>query len=329
MIVKSYLAEQEKFLLDKKLLLFYGQNLGLKDDFKSKIRKTFNKSSIQNLTQDDVLKDRENFFSNLFNISLFNDQKIFIINDCTDKILELIVEIENKIQTQKIFLFSEQLEKKSKLRSLFEKSKENYCIACYIDDERNIKKIIQEQLKDYEGLSTEVINIIMDNCALDRSKLNNEIQKIRNFFIEKKIDRKKIEEILNIKVSESFDLVKDAVLSGDKVKTNKLLSDAIIETEKIIFYLAVINQRLNKLFQAKILTKDKTIEEVMNNFRPPIFWKDKPFFLKQFKKWKVDQIKSALNITYDHEVMIKSNYAVNKDILFKKFLVDICNLPNS
>ena len=70
MISKSYLAEQENFLGDKKLLLFYGQNFGLKDDFKKKISKIFNKSSIKNLDQDDVLKDQEQFFSDLFNISL-------------------------------------------------------------------------------------------------------------------------------------------------------------------------------------------------------------------------------------------------------------------
>ena len=329
MISKSYLAEQENFLGDKKLLLFYGQNFGLKDDFKRKISKIFNKSSIKNLDQDDVLKDQEQFFSELFNISLFDEQKVFIINNCTDKILELIIEIENKIQSQKIFLFSEQLDKKSKLRSLFEKSKENYCIACYNDDERNIRRIILDQLKDYMGLSTEVVNIIIDNCDLDRSKLNNELQKIKNLFIEKKIDKKKLEQILNIKVSENFDTIKDAVLLGDKVKTNKLLSDATIETEKIIFYLTILNQRLNKLFQAKLLSKTKSIEEVISSFKPPIFWKDKPFFLNQFKKWNVDQIKSALSKTYDHEIMIKSNFSINKNILFKKLLVDICNLPNS
>ncbi len=329
MIIKSAVVEKNQSLFQKTLTLFYGQNYGLKEEFKKKIKDSFLKSSIYYSSQEEILKNQNDFFLNLLNISLFNEQKVFIITHCNDKILDLLNEIENKIETQKVFLFSDQLDKRSKLRSLFEKSKKNYCVPCYDDDELSIKKIILEQLSGYKGLNSEIVNMLIDNSNFDRSKLNNELQKIKSLFIDKQINRNELEKVLNIKITDNFDIVKDAVLSGNKTKTNKLLSDAIIESEKIVYYLAIINQRLNKLFQAKLLAKKKTIEEIMRNFKPPIFWKDKPSFLNQFEKWNMHQLKSALRKTYNHEVTIKSNHIVNKEILFRKLLVDLCNLPNS
>ena len=46
MIHKSYLIEQNIRKIDKGITLFYGENLGLINDFKELIRKFSNKNSI-------------------------------------------------------------------------------------------------------------------------------------------------------------------------------------------------------------------------------------------------------------------------------------------
>ena len=61
--------------------------------------------------------------------------------------------------------------------------------------------------------------------------------------------------------------------------------------------------------------------------KPPIFWKDKPI-LKQAKKWNSNKIKNFKK-TYNLEIEIKSNLIINKNILIKKLLVDICELANA
>ena len=38
MIIKSYLAEQNIKIIKNKYILFYGENLGLKNEFKKKIK---------------------------------------------------------------------------------------------------------------------------------------------------------------------------------------------------------------------------------------------------------------------------------------------------
>lgn len=329
MISKSYLLENNIDQIDKNLILFYGENLGLKNDFKKKIKSNNKKIKIINFTQEEILKNENFFFSEILNISLFDEEKIFFINYANDKIMPIIEEIEKKAAAEKVYLFSDILEKKSKLRNFFEKK--NICIAvpCYADNEISIKKIILKNLKGFEGLSAENINLIVNNCNLDRIKLNNELEKIFSYFTNKKINNKELEKILDIRINDNFNLLKDAALNGNKIETNKLLSDTIIDADKNVFYLALINQRLNKIAEAAQLSQTTNLEDAINRIKPPIFWKDKPNFKEQVNKWNKGKIKLILKKTYDLEVKIKSDSLIEKNVLVKKLIVDMCNMANS
>jgi len=329
MIYKSYLIEQNINLLDKNLFLFYGENLGLKNEIKDKIKFQNKNAEIINLSQDDIISNIDNFVNEILNISLFDEKKIYFINQVNDKILDAIKIIEPKIDSQKFYLMSELLDKRSKIRNYFEKSNNCGVVACYIDDEISFKKIIIKRLKNYKGVTTENINLISDKCNLNRDKLKNEIGKIYTFFLEKNIDKKKLEILLDNKINNDFSLLKDEAFNGNKIETNKLLSDTIIDSEKNVLYLNIINQRLLKLNEIFKLIGQTSLEKAIDMLKPPIFWKDKPAFLKQAKKWNMNKIKKILNKTYSLELEIKSNSIVNKNILLKKLLIDICNLANA
>jgi len=329
MIYKSYLIEQNINLLDKNLFLFYGENLGLKNELKDKIKFQNKNAEIINLSQDDIISNIDNFFNEILNISLFDEKKIYFINQVNDKILDTIKIIEPKIDSQKFYLMSELLDKRSKVRNYFEKSNNCGIVACYNDNEISFKKIIIERLKNYKGVTTENINLISDKCNLNRDKLNNELDKIYTFFLEKNIDRHKLEILLDNKINNDFSLLKDEAFNGNKIETNKLLSDTIIDSEKNVLYLNIINQRLLKLNEIFKLIGQTSLEKAIDMLKPPIFWKDKPAFLKQAKKWNMNKIKKILNKTYNIELEIKSNSIVNKNILLKKLLIDICNLANA
>ena len=329
MIHKSYLFEENINSINGNIFLFYGENLGLKNDLRNKIRDLNRGALIKNLDQEEIIADENKFFSELLNKSLFEDTKIFFVNQANDKILRLIKEIEGKENSQKIFLFCELLDKRSKLRNYFEKSNTLGIVPCYADNEISLKKIIFNKLKGYTGLSYQNINIILENCGLDRSKLNNELKKITTFFQNKIIDTNKLETLLNLKVNDSFDLLKDQALIGDKTKTNKLISDTVIENEKNIFYLSIINQRLMKLLEVTEIAKDGNIEDAIGKIKPSIFWKDKATFSLQARKWDRHKLKKILDQTYKIELKIKSNSQITQSLLIKKLLVDICCLANA
>ena len=329
MIYKSYLLEQNFKTADKNLFLFYGENEGLKKEFKNLIRQNNSESEIIIFNQDEVFKNENNFYNELNNISLFEKEKIFFIDLANDKILNIIKEIEKEPTSPKIYLFSEILEKRSTLRTFFEKTNNCGICACYADNEMSIKQIILKKLRGFKGLSTQNLNLIIDNCNLDRLKLNNELDKIITCFPNNEIISEKLEELLNAKVNEDFNILKNNAFSGNKQKTNKLLSDTIIDPDKVIYYLNLINQRLKNLDQICDLSKESSLVDSINKIKPPIFWKEKPIFQQQAKVWNREKISSLLNQTYDLEIKIKSNSNMDKRILMRNLIVDICNLANA
>ena len=327
MIYKSYIIEQDIGKIQKNITLFYGENLGLINDFKLMI-KNFNKTTqIMRFNEEDLLKNNSILLREVNNKSLFEENIIIFINQSTDKILNLILDVEEIENDVKIFLFSNNLEKKSKLRNHFEKSENFFIIPCYEDNEITLKSIILNSLKDFRELSPQNVNLILDNCNLNRAKLRNELDKIKDFFLNKTLDTTKLEKLLNIKTNENFDKLKDAALIGDKKTTNKLLSDTMLEKEKNVLYLNVINQRLWKLLEIK--NYGSNIESAVDSIRPPIFWKDKANFITQARIWDKKKIKLLMKNTYDIEMRMKNNSSINVQILIKKLLVDLCELANA
>ena len=325
---KSYQIEQDIKKLKNKINLFYGENIGLKNDFKKNLKKNNSNSVIVNFNQEELINRQDSFYNEFYNDSLFEENKIFFIDQANDKILNLIQSIELKIKDQKIYIFSDTLEKKSKLRDYFEKSKELAIIACYNDNEITLKKIILEKLKDQKGMSSDNINIILNSANGDRYKLNNELNKISIFFNDKIIQTSELLKLLNNAETDSFEALKDAALNGNIKATNKLLSDTLILDERIILYLNYFNQRLMKLKDITSI-KDKPLLEVIDKMKPPIFWKDKPVVISQAKKWNPIKIKNLLKETFDFEKKLKTNNILNKKILFKKLIIDICLFANA
>ena len=328
MLIKSYLLEQNISLVKKSTLtLFYGENLGLQNDFKKKLKINYKDFKIITFHQDEIIKNNDMFFDEINNISLFGDKKVYFIEQANDKILETLDCIKSNDDELRFFIFSEQLDKKSKLRLFFEKSQINAIIPCYKDNDITIKKIIMDTLKGFENLTPQITNLITDNCNLNRIKLNNELEKITTFFQNKKLEIEKIEELLDIRTNDDFNQLKDQALLGNKEKTNILLSDTIIEEEKNLYYLNLINQRLLKIYEV-LKSNNTSIETSINNLKPPIFWKDKANFSAQTKKWNKEKIKKILNEIYKLELKLKSNSS-SKNTLFKKLIVDICAAANA
>ena len=326
MIYKSYIVEENIKSLKNNIVLIYGENLGLINDLKKKIGNEALKNQIIKVNQEDLLKNPGYLFSQIKNISLFEDQKFIFIENATDKILEPIVEIEPDVENNKIYLFGNTLEKRSKLRLHFESSSKFDVVPCYEDSEITIKKIISNNLKGFSGVSTQLINLLVEKVGFNRVKLNNEIEKIKIFFNDKSITIDDLDKLLNDKEENDFNHIKDSALKGDNILTNKLLSSTIFEKEKIPLYLSIISQRLFKLKELALLTLNSNENEAIKNIKPPIFWKDKPNFLQQIRLWKTDKLNVALNKIYKYEMMFKSNGNLDKEILIKKLLVDICSL---
>ena len=85
-----------------------------------------------------------------------------------------------------------------------------------------------------------------------------------------------------------------------------------------------LNLRLNKLEEILSL-KNLEIEKAIDTIKPPIFWKDRPILKEQVFKLKNKSLKPVFRKLFDLEKTFKSNSQLNKSVLLKKFIIDICN----
>ena len=327
---KSYLIEKDySKLRDNKSILFYGENTGLKNYFKQLIKNNNNETSFINFSQDEILNNENILRRELDNSSLFEVNKIIFLERCNDKILKVLEEYFDLGFNFQTIIFADILEKKSKLRSVYEKSKTYASVACFPDNQITIQKIIFEKLKGFQGLTQNNINLIMESSNLDRVKLENEVEKIAVYFLDKKIKTEKLIKLLNNSTNDDFNELKDEAIKGNRMKTNQLLNNTIIEPDKGVYYLALLNQRFIKLEEINSIKDNANIEETINKIKPPVFWKDKPNLINQIKKWKTKNIKEALRNIYNLELKIKTNSAINNNILIRKLIIDLCNLANA
>ena len=331
MIIKSYIAEKNLDQIDRfNSVLFYGENQGLKKDFKEKLRSIHKEHEILNLFQDDIIKNKSLLVNEINNKSLFNKKKIIFIDQASEKIFSIVEEICKDLDDNKIFVFCGILDKKSKLRNTFEKDVNSAIIACYQDNDLTIRNLISKELSKLEGLSNQAINLIATNVNLDRDKLTNELSKIRSYFEGKKINLNDLESLLNIKTNDNFNSLKDEALKGNKIKTNELLTDTIFDDNNNILYLSILSQRLLKLKEINNLLKDNNnIETIITKLKPPVFWKDKANLIEQSKKWTKIKLDSAIEKMIEAEKQLKSSSVNKKELIIKNLMINLCLEANS
>lgn len=332
MIYKSYIIEKDISALDNiNGTLFYGENVGLKDDFKDLI-KSQNKDAEQiSIHQSDIQKNPNIIREQISNTSLFNNKKIIIVNDFTEKLKDNILEITEDIgKDMKIFLFSENLDRRSLVRSHFEKEKNLAIVPCYQDSEKTLSIYLRNKLKDFQGLSQDLINMLIKNSGTDRKILSLEIEKIKGLFLKKIIHPEKLGSLINNPYNVDFENLRDACLEANKKDLNKNLGNVSLQKEKAFFYLGSLNNRIQKLLDLKrSLVGSSNIDDVIDNIKPKIFWKDKPVIKKQMNKWSIEKLEKAKKNIFVTEMLIKTKLSSLSDVIIKKLLIELCCLADS
>ena len=308
MIIKSFEINKINLNLNN-LFLFYGKNEGFKNEVTKNILK--NKSNIINYEEKEVLENEDNFIENLLTKSLFDKEKILIIKRATDKILKVLEKItEKNIEDIKIVLNADVLEKKSKLRSFFEKDKRLVCVPFYPDDDQTLSKLAYSFLRDKKiSISPSNINLIVNKCSGDREKLQNELQKIEFFSKNgKQIDYENISKLVNLNENHNISELIDNCLAKNKKKIISILNENNFSNEDCITIIRFFIIKAKKLLAlSKTFETNKNIDLTISSAKPPIFWKEKEITKQQIYKWKSKSIKQLIYALSEVELQIKKN----------------------
>ena len=310
MIIKSFEVEKIKSIKNN-LILLYGSNQGHKNQVIKELFEKLFDGEISRLDENEILNNYEEFISSLINKSLFEDDKLIVISRTSEKIIKLINEIlDRNIEKIKIIINSDNLEKKSKLRSLFEKDKKLICIPFYEDNERSLVSIAQNFLRQKNiKVSQEVVNLLVGRSRGDRGNLINELNKIENLSITKKnIDLEDVFKLTNLSENYSVFELAESYLAKNKKQVSKILNENNFANDECILILRTILNRSKRLLKLKESQNETgNIDLTISSFRPPIFWKEKDVVKKQIQSWSDEEVKKVIYKINDLEVLIKKN----------------------
>ena len=322
MILKTF--ELNKIEDSTIFYLLYGKNEGLKAECINEILKKDN-GKIFRYEERELKDETESFYENILSGSLFENNKVIIINRASDKIYEVIQNlIDRNINNIKIILNAGILETKSKLRSLFEKNKNLVCIPTYPDNHDTLSRLITFFLKKENiSISQQNINLIIEKSNGDRNILNNELNKIKNYSKnKKKITSAEILKLINLSENYALSELIDNCLAKNKSKTINILNENNYNAEDSIVILRTFLSKAKRILKlANQLNLNKDINKTINSAKPPIFWKEKEIVKVQLEKWKPDKIENLIKDLSDIELKIKQNYN-NSILIITNFILE-------
>ena len=323
MIIKSFDTKNIKNSKSN-IYLFHGKNEGLKEELIQNVfLKDFNGETIR-YDESEILNNKESFFENCLNESLFENNQIIIISRTTNKLYETIKDLyEKNIHNKKVILDANILEKKSKIRQFFEKESKLVSVAIYEDNNSSLFKIANDYFRSNKiSISSESINLIIDKCSGDRKNLQNEIGKILNFCHEKnKISREEILKLINLYEDESYFNLVDNCLAKNHLKVCKIINNNNFGKEDSIILIRSFILRLKRLLELKKLQiQVGGLNETISNFKPPIFWKDKEIVQKQIETWSIKKIYDLLEKVSYLELNLKKNSSLSNNLVFDLIL---------
>ena len=327
MISKYY--EINKFKKKINFFLFYGENEGQKIDVIQSNFNEFTKENTFKYSEKEVIENNQLLFENIYSKSFFENEKLILISNVTDKIFDLIGKvISDNVSDVVIILLAKRLDKKSKIRNLFEKEKITLIVPFYEDTLQTLNSIAKKILTENKiNLSQENLNLIIERAQGDRINLKNELQKIvllsKN---EKKIDLNDIFKLTNLSENYSANELVDNCLCKNKKKTLNILNENIPSSEDNILILRTFLNKLKRLRKLRLsLRKSNNVDQTINAFKPPIFWKDKNIIKQQIKIWELNDIENFIVDINNTESLIKKNPQISNQVINNMILDKVEN----
>ena len=319
MIIKSFNLNDIKKSKSNCFLL-YGENDGHKEEAISNYFLKDFKGEVVRYDESQILENKNLFLETCFNESLFESSKIILVSRVTSKMYEIIKELTNKkIYNKKIIFISQLLEKRSKIRQLFETEEELVCVAFYQDNNLSLYKIAYNFFKTNNiSISSENINLILEKCSGDRKNLQNEMNKILNFSFKKnKITKEEILKLVSSQEGENYFELIDLCLAMNHFKVINIINNNSFNKNDAIILIRSFLSRLKRLVELKkIQNKKGNIKETIDFFKPSIFWKDKEIVQKQMEFWTLERIYILIEELNTLELKFKRNYELSNNLIF-------------
>ena len=323
MLVKSFLLESDINIINKyKSILIYGENEGLKKNILQKIKR-LNDIEIIDLTNEEIDKS-DMFRTQSTNLSLFNKKRIILVTNPKESFLDHVKDFLNNNNDIKLVIISELLSKKSNIRNFYETEKNIIIVPCYNDTQVTLSNIIRKELSHLNGLTPSMINQILEKTGNERIKVDEEINKIKLYFLDKKVTEDELEKLLNYNLEINFNELVSDILLKNIAKINSKFDKLDISREEVFLFFGILINQLDKIKFILLNAQQKQItQSVLTKLNIKIFWKEQITFLAICNKLNLSTVEKMQTICFTNEILLKKNYDIDYLPIFKKTILDL------
>jgi len=98
-------------------------------------------------------------------------------------------------------------------------------------------------------------------------------------------------------------------LSKNIKKINKIFNENVFSIDDCILIVRTLLLKSKRLLEIKKINEtNKNLEQIISDYKPPIFWKDKEIVKSQASKWSLKDAEKLIYRIHDIELIIKKNY---------------------
>jgi DNA polymerase-3 subunit delta len=232
-------------------------------------------------------------------MSMMGGDRLIRVEDAGDKLTSLLkTYLENPSETALIILEAGELSPRSSLRKLCESAKNAAAVPCYVEDERDLSRLIRETLQgDNLGIDGDACGWLAANISGDRGKVRSELEKLA---IYKDDDRTPINlDDVRACCGEAGALAVDDLVNATAgsqpelaLKTfNKLMEEGI----SFMVVLRSLQNHFGRLHITKAkIENGESLDQAIKTLAPPIFFKAQPAFKAQANRWSLKGITKVL-----------------------------------
>ena len=262
-------------------------------------------------------------------LSLSGGRRVLRLREAADGHAEALDELlAGPLPASFLVLEAGELAPRSALRKVFEGSAAAAAIACYLDDEEALARLVQETMKAH-GLTIEARaeDYLVAHLGGDRGVTRQELEKLA-LYVTGTAKDVTLEDVAAVVGDSSIASLDDCIFAlgdGDRAGVDRGYARALADGHDEISILRAAARHIMRLHQVAAAGDSR---EAMRGLRPPVFFKLESRFLAQCRTWSPQRLGEALARLNRAEIDLKTN-AQPKPAIAERALLDAAGLVRS
>ncbi len=244
-------------------------------------------------------------------ISMMGGDRLIRIDGGSDKLTVLLKSyLEAPSQSALVVIKAGELTTRSSLRKLCESAKNAAAVPCYVEDERDLSRLIRDSVQAVNmRIEGDAVAWLSANISGDRAKVRSERDKLIAYKGDEasSISLADVQAACGAAGAQGFDDLVYAVGGRNAAGALKAYQTLIAEGTVFIAIVRGLQNHFRRLHLVQSYMQDGLeMDMAMKKLSPPVFFKQAPKFKAQLNSWSLGSLNNVLGKLTDLEAQCKT-----------------------